>query len=156
MSRHGARIAWQSDGRFSDGGYSRRHEWRFDGGATVAGSASPAVVPPPLSDPAAVDPEEALVAAASACHMLWFLSLAQQAGFAIDSYVDDAEGVMGRIAPGRVAMTRITLRPDIRFSGRTPTEAELAALHHDAHERCYIANSLTAEIVVEAPIGAAA
>jgi organic hydroperoxide reductase OsmC/OhrA len=148
VSRHGAEVAWQSDGQFAGGRYSRRHELRFDGGAIVTGSASPEVVPPPLSDPAGVDPEEALVAAVAACHMLWFLDLARRAGFDIASYRDAAEGEMGRIAPGRTAITRITLRPDIAFAGRAPAADELAQLHHEAHERCFIANSLNSEIVV--------
>lgn len=149
MSRHRAEIAWQSDGRFAEGKYSRRHEWRFDGGAVVAGSASPDVVPPPLSDPAAVDPEEALIAATAACHMLWFLDLARRAGFDVASYRDEAEGEMGRIALGKVAITRITLRPEIAFAGPAPDAAALQRLHHEAHERCFIANSLNCEVVVE-------
>lgn len=149
MSRHTADIAWRCDGDFAGNRYSRRHEWRFDGGATVAGSASPAVVPPPLSDPAAVDPEEALVAATASCHMLWFLALAQQAGFAVESYKDSAEAEMGRIAPGRHGLTRIVLRPRIAWSGAEPTPDQRDRLHREAHERCFIANSLTSEIVVE-------
>jgi organic hydroperoxide reductase OsmC/OhrA len=102
-----------------------------------------------MSDPAGIDPEEALVASASACHMLWFLSLAQAAGLDVASYRDPAEGEMGRIAPGRTGFTRITLRPEIAFAGRRPDPAELDRLHHQAHERCFIANSLTCEIVIE-------
>jgi organic hydroperoxide reductase OsmC/OhrA len=149
MSRHVAEIAWRSDGDFPSGRYSRRHELRFDGGAVVAGSASPDVVPPPLSDPAGVDPEEALVAAVAACHMLWFLDLARRAGLDVASYADRAEGEMGRIGPGRMAITRITLRPDIAFAGQAPDPAALDALHHEAHERCFIANSLNCDIVIE-------
>lgn len=149
MSRHGAEICWRSDGAFASGRYSRRHEWRFDGGAVVPASSSPDVLPPPLSDSAGVDPEEALVASAASCHMLWFLALAQQAGFEVESYEDSAEGEMGRIAPGRMAITRIALRPRIVFAGRQPSPDELDRLHHEAHQRCFIANSLTGEIVVE-------
>ena len=150
MSRHDARISWRADAKFVSGDYSRAHDWTFDGGQVVRGSSSPSVVPEPRSDPFGVDPEEALVAAVSSCHMLWFLSLAQQAGFDVASYDDDAAGKMGRIAPGKQALIRIVLRPDIRFVGREPGEAELAALHHEAHERCFIANSLKSEVVVEA------
>ena len=149
MSRHGAEIVWQADGDFASGQYSRRHELRFDGGAVVTGSSSPAVVPPPLSDPAGVDPEEALTASAASCHMLWFLALAQQAGHDIASYRDQAEAEMGRIGPGKIGITRITLRPEIAFAGVAPDAAELARLHHEAHERCFIANTLNCEIVVE-------
>lgn len=154
MSTHRARIAWRADGEFASGRYSRRHEWAFDGGARVTASSSPDVVPVPLSDPAGVDPEEALVAAVSSCHMLWFLSLAQGAGLDVASYVDEAEGVMGRIGPGRMAVTRITLRPAIAFAGRQPDAAELDGLHHQAHARCFIANSLTSEVVVESAAAA--
>lgn len=151
MSTHRARIAWRADGEFASGRYSRRHEWGFDGGAVVTASSSPDVVPAPMSDPAGVDPEEALVASVSSCHMLWFLSLAQAAGLDIASYADEAEGVMGRVAPGRMALTRITLRPAIAFAGQQPDAEELDRLHREAHERCFIANCLKTEVVV-API----
>src|SRR5882672_9155135 len=117
MSRHVAEISWRSDGEFASGRYSRRHEIRFDGGAIVTGSSSPDVVPAPLSDPAGVDPEEALIAATAACHMLWFLDLARRAGLDVAAYRDQAEGEMGRNAAGRIAIVRITLRPDIAFAG---------------------------------------
>lgn len=153
MSSHVAEIAWRSDGEFTSGRYSRRHEWRFDGGAVVAGSSSPTVVPAPMSDPAAVDPEEALAASTASCHMLWFLSLAQAAGLDVASYSDRAEAEMGRVGPGKVAITKIILRPDIAFAGRQPDAAELDRLHHQAHERCFIANTLNCEIVIEPPAG---
>ena len=120
MSRHEAELAWEADGDFASGQYSRRHEMRFDGGAVVVGSSSPAVVPAPLSDPAGVDPEEALTASAAACHMLWFLSLAQNAGHDVASYRDKAEAGMGRIGSGKIGITRITLRPRIAFAGPQP------------------------------------
>ena len=149
MAKHVAEVEWQSDGAFASGRYSRRHEWRFDGGAVVAGSSSPDVVRVPMSDPAAVDPEEALIASAASCHMLSFLWVAQQAGFVVESYADTAEGEMKPVAPGRLGITRIVLRPRIVFAGRQPDAAELDRLHHDAHEQCFIANSLKSEIVVE-------
>jgi organic hydroperoxide reductase OsmC/OhrA len=149
MSSHEASIAWRSDGEFASGRYSRRHEWRFDGGAAVIASSSPDVVPVPMSDAFGVDPEEALVASVASCHMLWFLSLAQQAGLDVESYSDNAVGEMGRIAPGRMALTRITLRPAIAFAGPPPSAETLARLHEQVHERCFIANSLNTEIVVE-------
>ena len=149
MSRHSAWIAWRSDGGFADNSYSRRHRWRFDGGAEVIASASPDVVPVPRSDPAGVDPEEALVASAASCHMLWFLSLAQEAGLAVESYEDEAIAEMGRTGPGRYAIVKITLRPRIAFAGPAPEGAEIDRLHHAAHERCFIANTLNCEIVVE-------
>jgi organic hydroperoxide reductase OsmC/OhrA len=156
MSRHDALISWRSDGAFTEGRYSRAHEWKFDGGQVVRGSSSPSVVREPMSDPFGVDPEEALVASVASCHMLWFLDLARQGGFDVASYDDAAAGEMGRVGEGRYALTRITLRPDVRFTGRQPSESELDDLHHRAHERCFIANSLKTEITVERPDAAAA
>ena len=149
MPDHLATIEWRSDGGFREGRYSRAHSLSFDGGAIVPGSASPHVVPPPLSDPAGVDPEETLVASASACHMLWFLHLARDSGLDVAAYRDEARGSMGKDERGRMAMTRIVLSPEIEFAGEVPDEQALAKLHHDAHERCFIANSLKTEIVVE-------
>jgi len=149
VSRHRASIAWRSDGGFADNSYSRRHHWRFDGGAEVVASASPDVVPVPRSDPAGVDPEEALAASAASCHMLWFLDLARQAGLVVESYADEAVAEMGRTGPGKVAIVKITLRPGIAFAGEPPDAAGLDRLHHEAHERCFIANTLNCEIVVE-------
>ena len=150
MKEFEARVAWQRAGQaFLDGRYSRAHDWQFDGGLQLRASSSPLSVPLPMSDPAALDPEEALVAAASSCHMLFFLSLAQQQGFMVDSYVDGAVGYLGEDEAGRIAMTRIELRPAIVFGGeRQPCADELDALHHAAHARGYIANSLKTEVVV--------
>jgi organic hydroperoxide reductase OsmC/OhrA len=149
MADHLATVEWRSDGRFREGRYSRAHSLSFDGGAVVPGSASPHVVPPPLSDPAGIDPEEALVASASACHMLWFLHLARDSGLDVVAYRDEARGTMAKDERGRMAMTRIVLRPEIEFAGEAPAGDALARLHHEAHERCFIANSLRTEIVVE-------
>ena len=151
MTKSTARVTWQrGEEPFTDNKYSRAHTWRFDGGVEVRASSSPDVVKPPLSDPAAVDPEEAFVASLSSCHMLWFLSLAAVKKFRVDSYEDEAEGLMGKDAEGRIAVTRVTLRPAIRFSGDPmPTAADLDALHHAAHERCFIANSVKTEVRIE-------
>jgi organic hydroperoxide reductase OsmC/OhrA len=151
MSRHEATVGWQRGTQpFTDNRYSRAHEWAFDGGARVPASSSPLSVPLPLSDPAGVDPEEALVAATSSCHMLWFLSLAAQRGYTVDRYTDRAFGVLGRNSDNQIALTRITLRPQTVFSGaQQPTPEQLAALHHQAHEQCTIAHSLRAEVMLE-------
>lgn len=151
MSTYTARIRWQrGDQKFTDNRYSRGHTWKFDGGTEVPASASPHVVPLPMSVEAAVDPEEAFVAAVSSCHMLWFLSLAAKRGHVVDSYTDDAEGVMARNAAGKVAVTKVTLRPLVVFSGaNSPDRAALDALHHAAHEECFIANSIRSEVVCE-------
>jgi organic hydroperoxide reductase OsmC/OhrA len=147
-AKYQATVSWTSDGEFTSGRYSRGHELSFDGGAVVRGSSSPHVVPLPLSDPAGVDPEEALIASVSACHMLWFLSLAQAAGLDVARYRDSATGTMGKDERGRIALTRIALDPQIDFNGREPSGEELARLHHEAHEKCFIANSLRTKISV--------
>lgn len=147
MAKYQATVSWQSDGEFTSGRYSRAHQLSFDGGAIVRGSSSPHVVPQ-YSDPAGIDPEEALIASASACHMLWFLSLAQAAGLDVASYRDEASGTMGKDDRGRIAMTAIALDPRIVFNGREPDAAELDRLHHEAHEKCFIANSLRTPISI--------
>ena len=147
MGEYRATVEWSRVA--VDGGYSRAHRWRFDGGADVPASASPQILKPPLSDPAGVDPEEALVASASSCHMLFFLALADKAGFIVSTYRDEAVGVMEKDARGRYSITRIRLRPAIEFEGVPPSDEELDRLHHDAHEHCYIANSIRSEISVE-------
>ncbi len=151
MHEYTAEIVWsRGDQTFVDNQYSRAHRWRFDGGFEVPASSSPWVVPGPCSDPSAVDPEEAFVASLSSCHMLWFLSLAARRGFCVDSYRDAAVGVMGTNSEGRVAMLRVTLRPEVRFSGSAlPGAEELQTLHHQAHERCFIAASVRSEVIVE-------
>jgi organic hydroperoxide reductase OsmC/OhrA len=151
MKQFEAKLAWHRGAQpFVDQRYSRTHDWSFDGGLTVPASSSPLSVPVPMSDPANLDPEEALVAAAASCHMLFFLSLAAQRGFVVDEYRDHALGTLELDGAGKMAMTLIRLRPAIVFSGeRAPGPDELAAIHHAAHQKCYIANSLKCAIVVE-------
>jgi len=157
MTTHSCTVEWSRRGAaFTDLKYSRAHAWRFDGGAVVPGSSSPHSVRAPWSDPAAVDPEEALVAAVASCHMLWFLSLAAEQGYVVDSYSDAAEGRMGRFADGRTGITEVVLRPRVLVSGDAPPDASAVnALHHAAHERCYIANSIRAEVRVEGSVARA-
>ena len=151
MARYSAEISWNRNGQdFLGNRYSRRHLLRFDGGAEVAGSSSPHVVPLPYSDASAVDPEEAFVASLASCHMLWFLSIAARRKFCIDAYTDNADGVMEKNAQGKLAMTVVTLRPSITFSGdKLPTKAQIEELHHQAHEECFIANSVKTEVRCE-------
>lgn len=153
MPQYDATITWQrGQQKFIDNRYSRAHEWVFDGGTRVPASSSPLSVPLPLSDAAAVDPEEALVAATSSCHMLWFLSIAAKHGYTVDQYTDRAFGLLGTNSDGKIALTRITLRPQTVFSGaRQPTPEQCDALHHQAHEQCTIAHSLRAEVTLELP-----
>ena len=154
MAEYKSVVVWSRDGAvFTDNRYSRGHRWLFDGGVEVPASSSPHVVPLPLSVEAAVDPEEAFVASLSSCHMLWFLSIAAKQGFVVESYRDEAVGVMAKDGAGKLAMTRVALRPEVRFSGdRQPTRAESEALHHEAHERCFIASSVKSEVLCE-PVG---
>lgn len=148
MSDYSAEIRWERGGEdFLDGRYSRAHRLLFDGGAEVPGSASPHVVPPPLSDAAAVDPEELFVASLASCHMLWFLAIARKYGFRVDRYLDRPFGRMARNDEGRMAMTLVTLRPEVHFSGdKRPGPDEIRHLHHEAHEACFIANSVKTEV----------
>lgn len=146
---HAARISWTRSGDFAAGAYSRAHEWQFDGGAVVPASSSPSVVPLPYSDALGVDPEEAYVAALSSCHMLWFLDLARRAGFVAEGYVDEAEGEMTK-TDGKLWVSRVTLRPRVQWSV-APDAAREAALHHAAHEACFIANSVKTEIRIDLP-----
>ena len=157
MSDYTASTHWErGDQFFTDRRYSRRHTMLFDGGAIVPGSSSPHSVRVPYSDPAAVDPEEAFVASLSTCHMLWFLDIACRAGWLVDDYRDDAIGTMAANEQGRMAITVVTLRPAVRFGGeKRPDAAEIARLHHQAHEECYIANSVKTEVRCE-PVNLAA
>jgi organic hydroperoxide reductase OsmC/OhrA len=151
MATHHATIRWfASPGEdFARGQYSRAHSWNFDGLTNVAASASPHIVPAPWSNAAAVDPEEAFVASAASCHMLFFLDFARRAGMIVTSYEDEAEGLMEKGEDGKTRITRVTLRPRIVYGDVAPTDEMLDDLHHKAHEACFIANSITSEIVIE-------
>jgi len=152
MHTYTASISWKSESAesFAANKYSRAHEWSFDGGVTVPASSSPHAVRVPFSVEAAVDPEEALVASASSCHMLSFLWVVSKNGFICDSYEDNAEGLMTANEDGRQWISKITLDPQIVWVGdKVPTDEELAAMHHEAHEICYIANSIKSEILIK-------
>ena len=154
MSGHGATVEWtRGDQAFVDKRYSRAHVWRFDGGAVVPGSSAPSGVPVPMSDPAGVDPEEAMVASLSSCHMLWFLAFAANAGLVVDRYLDEASGELDKNEAGKRYLARVALKPVTTFTGRQPDQAELDALHHAAHEHCDMAHSVLSEITVTARIG---
>ncbi len=145
-----ATVHWQrGDANFADNKYSRAHEWRFDEGVVVTASSAPSSIAPPMSRLDAVDPEEALVAACSSCHMMFFLALAGRRGFIVDSYTDAAVGVMTKNDAGKLYISAITLNPEIVWSGeKRPTDADLAALHERAHAECYIANSIRATVTI--------
>lgn len=150
MSQHKATITWtRGQDEFRTGRYSRAHTWTFDGGLSVPASASPSVVRPPWSDPANIDPEEAFVAALSSCHMLTFLHRARLAGFEVESYVDDAVGTMTPNDRGVPWVSQVVLSPVIVYGGdKRPSAEEEAKLHHEAHEQCFISQSVRTEVVV--------
>lgn len=145
MSEHRVRIDWQrGEVRFRYDDYSRNHRWSFEGAAEVAASAAPEY----LGDASRVDPEQAFVAALSSCHMLTFLALAARKRIVVDRYRDEAVGFMEKNEEGRLAVTRVELRPRIDFEGDPPTADALARLHEQAHEHCFIANSVRTRVSV--------
>lgn len=150
MSDYKATIKWaRNSPDFLKGKYSREHTWTFDGGVTVPATSSPHVVPVPYSNPANVDPEEAFVASLSSCHMLTFLFLAQKGGFQINSYEDEAVGVVTKNETNKMWVSTVTLNPKIAFSGeKMPSPEDLDKLHHLSHENCFIANSVKTAVVV--------
>lgn len=148
MTTFSTRVSWQlGEGSFTDGRYSRGHEWSFDGGASIPASASPHNVPLPYAVAENVDPEEAYVAALSSCHMLFYLWLASKKRIGIDSYVDDAIGVMETI-DGKTMVSRVELRPRVIYSGEAPEMALEEEMHHQAHELCFLANSVKTAIEI--------
>ncbi|MGB7268291.1 MAG: OsmC family protein [Albidovulum sp.] len=150
MAAYTATISWQRSGDepFTDNKYSRGHQWSFDGGVSFRASSSPHVVPR-YSDPAGVDPEEAFVASLSSCHMLTYLYLAANDGLVVDRYEDTAEGVMAKSPEGRIWVSKVTLRPKVIWGGTAPDAATNTALHHAAHDQCFIANSVKTEVLCE-------
>ncbi len=151
MGTYVVTIRWKrsSGESFVDNKYYRGHTWIFDGGIEVAASSSPHVVPLPLSNERAVDPEEAFVASLASCHMLWFLSIAAGKKLIVEHYEDRPEGVLAKNAEGQLAMVKVTLKPEVRFSGGAiPTDAEKNELHRLADEKCFIAHSVRTEICI--------
>jgi organic hydroperoxide reductase OsmC/OhrA len=151
MAQYSAEVIWErGDAVFTDNRYSRRHLLRFDGGVEVPGSSSPQSVPLPWSDAGAVDPEEAFIAALSSCHMLWFLSIAVQRKFCVDHYRDEVRGILAKNADGKWCVSVVILKPEAKFSGASrPTRDQVEAMHHAAHEECYIAHSVTSQVRCE-------
>ncbi|MFN3880476.1 MAG: OsmC family protein [Nitrincola lacisaponensis] len=152
MSEYFALVKWtRGKGEpYIDNQYSRGHVWEFDGGVSVPASSSPHVVPLPYSVAANVDPEEAFVASLSSCHMLFFLSIAAKKRYVVESYTDDAIGIMEKDQSGKISMTKVTLRPKVVFAGdRIPSREDLEKIHHMSHEQCFIANSVKTEVTTE-------
>jgi len=149
--KYTATINWTKSANevFIDGKYSRVHQWKFDGGTEFNASASPHVVPAPMSDPALIDPEEAFIASISSCHMLFFLSFCAKQKFTVAHYEDEAEGILGEGEDGKKQMLSVTLHPSVKFEeGKSPTEETLLYLHDMAHESCFIANSVKTKIEI--------
>ncbi len=152
MSEYEATVQWtrKPDEAFIDNEYSRGHTWAFDGGAVVQASSAPDIVPLPYSIAENVDPEEALIASLSSCHMLFFLGFAAKFGYTVDSYTDNAHGFLGKLDSGKTAFSKIVLCPRVTFSGDNQPDAEsLNALHEKSHKYCFIANSLNCEVVID-------
>jgi len=152
MSAYTATICWLrgSSEAFIDNKYSRGHQWIFDGGITVPASSSPTVVPLPYSVEQNVDPEEAYIASLSSCHMLFFLSIAAKKRFVVDEYVDNPIGIVAKDQQGKFSVTKVTLRPKVRFSGeKQPSLDELNKIHDQSHDQCFISNSVKTEVVTE-------
>ncbi len=147
MSEHRATVEWKREGEFVYASYSRMHDVRFESGIAYSGRAAPSNIPKSAPSRPGIDPEEAFVAAISQCHMLWFLHLALEAKLVVDQYVDEAAGLLDR-----TWMSKVTLRPRVTFSGAAPSEEQHRALHHRAHEKCFIANSIKSEVTVEPTI----
>jgi organic hydroperoxide reductase OsmC/OhrA len=147
MSEHKVELKWKREtADFSYQSYSRDHDWTFDAGVTIRASAAPAY----RGNTACVDPEEAFVASLSSCHMLTFLAIASRKRLTVDSYHDEAVGILNKDAAGRLAITEVTLRPSVEFSGETlPSAQEIEQMHEQAHHECFIANSVKTEVGVE-------
>jgi organic hydroperoxide reductase OsmC/OhrA len=150
LSTYTANVIWNRENQiFIDNKYSRAHKWLFDGGCEIPASPSPHIVPPPYSVEENVDPEEAFVASLSSCHMLFFLSIAAKKKILIDSYVNNAEGILEEDKDGGLAMTRIMLNPTIIYSGKQPSDQEIQKIHHLSHQQCFLANSVKTIITVK-------
>lgn len=146
MSEHRATISWKrSSADFTYDSYNRDHVWHIDGGIDVPASSAPEF----RGTMARVDPERALVASLSSCHMLTFLAIAARKRLVVDAYEDAASGVMTKNAKGKLFVSHCTLRPKIVWGGPPPSAEEIGKLHHLAHEECFIANSVLTEITVE-------
>jgi len=149
MAEHRATVEWQLQGEFKYETYSRAHTVDFGRGVRLSGNAAPGHIPKTAPDSPGADPEQQLVAALSSCHMLWFLHLACNRKYVVESYRDDASGVLAKDREGKEAVTRITLRPAVKFSGISPSAEDHRNLHEKAHERCFIANSVKSEVILE-------
>lgn len=150
MPNYKATIHWKRSGaKFLDHKYQRRHTWTFDSGLTMTAAASPHIVGESYTDPSAIDPEEAFTASVASCHMLWFLSLAAGRGFVVNNYMDNSQGVLEKNSEGKLAMTKVIIRPVVTFeTERMPSQNDFLGLHRQAHSKCFIANSIKSDIEI--------
>jgi organic hydroperoxide reductase OsmC/OhrA len=155
VGQYSAAVSWdRGDAPFVDKRYSRAHVWSFDGGTVVRASSSPESVPVPYSDPSAVDPEEAFVAALASCHMLWFLAIAAKRGYCVQAYRDNAVGTLAPDPRGKLCMTTVSLRPHVGFTAaKVPTPELVREMHEEAHRECFLANSVTTQVTTTPSFG---
>ncbi|MGD9591395.1 MAG: OsmC family protein [Candidatus Berkiella sp.] len=147
MTVYSATIEWKRQTQtFDYKTYNREHHWRFANGMSIDASAAPEY----LGKESCLDPEESFVATLSSCHMLFFLAIASMKGFTIDSYIDKAVGTLEKNANGKLAMTKVVLKPQITFTGdKKPSVEDINHMHEKAHKECFIANSVNTEISIE-------
>ncbi|BCL69259.1 peroxiredoxin [Vibrio nigripulchritudo] len=151
MTTHRATVHWQKlpEQPFTDSQFSRVHTWEFDGGVCIPASPSPEILPPPLSDESAVDPEEAYIATLSSCHMMAFLAIAAKRKYVVEQYRDTAQGVLSENENGKLWVSKVCLCPDVQFSGdKIPSPEQVQKLHKLAHKNCFIANSVKTAIEI--------
>lgn len=147
-----SRIVWrkEADEIFLDGKYERTHQWIMNDGAKIDVSASPEIVPMPMSDPSLIDPEEAFLSSISSCHMLFFLSIAAKKKIIVEVYEDTPIALMGNNENGKMAILSIELQPIVKFVGdKQPTDATVKRMHQLAHANCFLANSINAKITIK-------
>ncbi len=153
--RYRVDVRWtgnQGQGTAGYRSYTRDHEIASPGSAkpVIPGSSDPAF----RGDPSRWNPEELFVAAISACHKLWYLHLCAAAGIVVTSYLDEAEGVMEEAADGSGRFVSVVLRPRIALTHAADLD-RARSLHHEAHAKCFIANSIATPVSVEPTISAA-
>lgn len=146
MTQHRAMVQWsRTSDDFSYESYNRSHQLSFKGGAIVlAGGALPEF----NGDGHGVDPEELFVGSLSACHMLTFLAIASRQKLTVNAYEDDAVGLLEREAWRTMWVTRVILKPLVRFKDDV-TDAKVNELHAMAHNNCFMVNSVKIEVLLE-------
>ena len=147
MSGYKVNLLWKEESEdFSYKNYTRTHAWTFGGGIRIQASAAPEY----LGKAEFVNPEEAFAASLSSCHLLTFLAIAAMKKFRVKSYEDNAVAFLGKNSNGKMAVSKVVLRPKVAFAGdHIPDEAEIHEMHDKAHEGCFLSNSVLTEVLVE-------